>query len=80
MHKTTKKGVVVSQTCPRTAKVRVGRTIRHPRYNKVLNRHNDFLVETNGTALKVGSEVEIVSVPRISKRKSFVIVGEPNVV
>lgn len=66
------KGQVIAIKSKLTATVRVDRSWRHPIYRKILKRSSKFLCH-NEIKVQVGDQVELLSVPPISKRKHYII-------
>jgi small subunit ribosomal protein S17 len=66
------KGQVIAVKSKLTATVRVDRSWRHPIYRKILKRSSKFLCH-NEIKVQVGDQVELLSVPPISKRKHYII-------
>ena len=64
-------GVVVGNAADKTIKVRVERRVKHPMYNKVVKRHNNYLAHDADNTCRVRDEVIITECPRFSKRKSW---------
>ena len=46
---------------------------QHPRYGKYISVHKNYLVDSQGQEVEVGSEVEIVSSRPISKNKRWAL-------
>jgi small subunit ribosomal protein S17 len=46
---------------------------KHPRYGKYTTSHKKYLVDSQGTTLTVGDEVEIVGSRPISKTKRWAL-------
>lgn len=69
-------GVVVSDKMENTVVVRVTRTLRHPRYEKVISRHKKYYAHDESGKLKVGDKVTIVECRPISKLKRWRVVEE----
>jgi small subunit ribosomal protein S17 len=70
----TKKGVVVSNKMQKTVVVRVERTIRHPRYDKVMTRSKKYYAHDEANAAKEGDEVVIMETRPMSKLKRWRVV------
>lgn len=64
-------GVVVSDKTQKTCVVRVERTVKHPKYNKVLRRSSKFHAHDEGNEAKIGDKVEIMSTRPVSKLKRW---------
>lgn len=73
MRKTRKvrEGVVVSNKMQKTVTVRVERTIRHPRYEKVVTRGKKFYAHTEDSNIQIGQRVRIVETRPLSKLKRW---------
>lgn len=70
----TKQGVVVSTKMEKTAVVRVSRTLRHPKYEKVITRSKKYYAHDEAGLCKVGDEVTIVECRPLSKMKRWRVV------
>lgn len=46
---------------------------KHPRYGKYVTVHKKYLVDSTGSSVKVGDEVEIVGSRPLSKRKHWAL-------
>ncbi len=66
-----KKGTVVSNKMEKTVVVKVERTYRHPRYNKVITRAKKYYAHNDSKDLNVGDEVTIVETRPLSKLKRW---------
>lgn len=66
-----KKGLVISNKMDKTAVVRVTRTIRHPRYKKVISRYKKYYAHDENNQAQIGQEVTIVETRPISKLKRW---------
>lgn len=66
-------GTVVSTKMQKTVKVAVERSIRHPRYHKILRRVRNFLVHTD-IELNEGDKVVIAESRPYSKLVSWVVI------
>ncbi len=73
LKKRTKQGVVVSNKMDKTIVVRVERTLRHPRYQKVISRSKRYYAHSEGDH-KVGDSVEIMETRPLSKLKRWRVV------
>ncbi len=73
MRKTRKvrEGVVVSNKMQKTVTVRVERTIRHPRFEKVVTRGKKFYAHTEDSNIQIGQRVRIVETRPLSKLKRW---------
>lgn len=68
-----KTGVVVSNKMNKTVVVKVQRTMRHPKYGKVITR-NAKLYAHNDRPLQIGDTVEVVETRPLSKLKRWRVV------
>ncbi len=66
-----KTGVVVSDKMDKTVVVRVTRTVRHPRYDKVVQRAKKFYAHCDDDSIKQGDTVTIVETRPTSKLKRW---------
>lgn len=73
--KRTKRGTVVSNKMEKTVVVRVERTIRHPRYHKVITRAKRYYAHTEGKH-EIGDAVDIVETRPLSKLKRWRVAQE----
>lgn len=69
-----KKGIVVSNKMQKTVVVKVERTIRHPRYQKVVTRAKKYYAH-HEEPLNVGDEVHIMETRPLSKLKRWRVVA-----
>ncbi len=67
-------GVVVSDKMKDTVTILVNRFVKHPKYDKYINRNKKYKVHNPGNTAKVGDKVTIVECAPISKHKSFKII------
>lgn len=70
-----KKGTVVSNKMQKTVVVRVERTIRHPRYSKVMVQAKRYYAHDDSNTLQIGDVVEIMETRPLSKLKRWRVVG-----
>jgi small subunit ribosomal protein S17 len=70
-----KQGVVVSNKMTHTVVVRVDRTMRHPKYEKVISRSKKYYAH-NDLPLQIGDKVTIVETRPLSKLKRWRVVEE----
>lgn len=70
----TRKGVVVSNKMQKTVVVRVERTLRHPRYDKVITRSKKYYAHDESNSCKEGDVVSIMETRPMSKLKRFRVV------
>ena len=66
-------GVVVSDKMDKTVVVRVERTVRHPRYGKVLRRRKKYKAHDEANTCQVGDLVRIVESRPLSREKRWVV-------
>lgn len=66
-----KQGVVVSDKMDKTVVVEVATTMRHPVYEKVIQRKKKFYVHDEENQAKVGDTVTIVETRPLSKTKCW---------
>ena len=67
-------GVVVSAAARRTATVRIERTFRHSRYDKIVRTARNVYVHDEGDEARVGDRVRIMETRPISKTKRWRLV------
>ena len=67
-------GTVVSDKMQKTVVVSVERTIKHPRYGKVMKRAKKFYAHNDNDTLKVGDKVIIRETRPLSKIKRWRVV------
>ncbi|KAF3361553.1 30S ribosomal protein S17 [Chlamydiales bacterium STE3] len=70
-----KTGIVVSNKMQKTVVVKVERTIRHPRYEKVVTRAKKYYAHNESTPLNVGDKVKIMETRPLSKLKRWRVVA-----
>lgn len=46
---------------------------KHPKYGKYITKHKKFLVDSAGTSVSIGQEVEVVASRPISKSKRWIL-------
>ncbi len=68
------KGVVISAKMQKTVIVQIGRTLKHPKYKKMIRRFSKFKVHDENSVAKVGDKVEIMETRPISKDKCWLLV------
>ena len=73
-HSVKKKGVVVGDKMDKTVVVRVERTYRHPRYQKVITRGRKYYAHYENNASKIGDAVTIALCRPLSKSKRWRVV------
>ncbi len=64
-------GVVESDRCQKTIKVRIDRLMKHPKYGKYLRRRTTLQVHDERNEAHVGDVVEIMECRPLSKTKSW---------
>ncbi len=67
-------GSVVSNKMDKTVVVRVARTVRHPRYGKVVQQVKKYKAHDEDNACRVGDIVTIVESRPLSREKRWVVV------
>jgi len=68
---------VVSDTQDKTVVVRVERRVMHPVYKKFITRSKKYAAHDERNVHKTGDTVRIEESRPISKRKRWVVLGEP---
>ena len=66
--------IKVYKNDPRTIKVEKVRRLRHPKYQKVIERRKKYLVHSENFSLQVGDKVKIKPDRPHSKNKKFTII------
>jgi small subunit ribosomal protein S17 len=69
-----KKGVVVSNKMQKTVVVKVTRTLRHPRYGKVVEQAKKYYAHNEDKPLQIGDTVTIMETRPLSKLKRWRVV------
>jgi len=69
-----KKGIVVSNKMDKTVVVNVDRTLRHPKYGKVITRGKKYYAHNDSAPLQIGDEVQIMETRPLSKLKRWRVV------
>jgi len=64
-------GVVESDGCNKTIRVRIDRLVKHPKYGKYMRRRGSLQVHDEKNEAHVGDRVEIALCRPISKTKSW---------
>jgi small subunit ribosomal protein S17 len=64
-------GTVISDKMQKTVIVRTMRLSKHPKYGKIVKRHNKFKAHDEKNAAKMGDTVRIVETRPLSKDKRF---------
>jgi small subunit ribosomal protein S17 len=67
-------GKVVSDKMDKTIVVMIERSVRHPKYGKIMNRRTKVQAHDANEVCKIGNTVKIRESRPISKRKSWVLV------
>jgi len=70
----TRKGIVVSNKMQKTVVVRVERTLRHPRYDKVITRSKKYYAHDESNNCREGDVVSIMETRPMSKLKRWRVV------
>lgn len=70
----TNTGTVISDKMQKTVIVSVERTIKHPKYGKVIKRIKKFYAHNDNESLKIGDKVVIRETRPLSKRKRWRVV------
>lgn len=71
-----KKGRVLSNKMDKTVVVAVERTLRHPRYGKVITRTKKIYAHNDLKPVQVGDLVTVVETRPLSKLKRWRVVAE----
>lgn len=71
-------GKVVSDKMTKTIVVQIERSIRHPKYGKIIKKHSKVHVHDESSKSKVGDTVIIKECRPLSKTKSWVLVDVMN--
>lgn len=71
-----KKGRVISNKMDKTVVVEVERTLRHPRYGKVIKRAHKLYAHNDLKPLQIGDEVSVIETRPLSKLKRWRVVAE----
>ena len=66
-------GVVIKNSGDKTVSVEVVRSVKHPRYHKIIKRTKKYAAHDELNSCKVGDKVEIEESRPISKNKRFVV-------
>ncbi len=66
-------GVVISDKMLKTRIVAVTRSAKHPKYLKMIKKHNKYKAHDEKNASRLGDYVKIVETRPISKDKRFMI-------
>jgi small subunit ribosomal protein S17 len=77
MPKKVLEGVIVSdKNAPSTFVVKVERSYRHPKYEKIIRMHDKYQVHNELENILLGDKVKIQESRPISKTKKWVILGK----
>jgi small subunit ribosomal protein S17 len=76
MPKRVLQGIVVSDACNKTVIVRVERRVMHPIYKKFITRSKKYAAHDENNKFHAGDAVQIEESRPISKRKSWIVMGE----
>lgn len=71
MKRKVQKGTVVSTKMNKTVVVKVERTMRHPRYEKVVTRSKKLYAHNENKPLQVGDTVTVIETRPLSKLKRW---------
>jgi small subunit ribosomal protein S17 len=69
-------GIVVSDACDKTVIVRVERRVMHPVYKKFITRSKKYAAHDETNRFHPGDAVQIEECRPLSKRKSWMVIGE----
>jgi small subunit ribosomal protein S17 len=67
-------GVVISNKMDKTVTVKVSQKMRHPKYQKVVERTNKFYAHDESDALEIGQKVRMMETRPMSKLKRWRVV------
>lgn len=70
-----KKGRVISNKMNKTVVVEVERTLRHPRYEKVVKRRQKLYAHNDLQPLEIGDMVTVVETRPLSKLKRWRVIA-----
>lgn len=70
-----KKGIVLSNKMEKTVVVQLERTLRHPKYGKVITRRTKVYAHNDVKPLQIGDEVTVVETRPMSKLKRWRVVA-----
>jgi len=76
MPKRVLQGIVFSDACNKTVIVRVERRVMHPIYKKFITRSKKYAAHDEDNKFHAGDAVQIEESRPISKRKSWIVMGE----
>lgn len=71
-------GVVTSNKMNKTVVVTVTKSMRHPRYSKVIKRSKKYYAHSDDMEYKVGDKVTIIETRPLSKLKRWRVVKTGN--
>lgn len=71
IRKTTKVGMVISDSMDKSVVVRVDNLVMHKLYHRFVRRSRTFMAHDESNACKVGDKVRIVECRPISRHKRF---------
>lgn len=71
-----KRGRVVSNKMDKTVVVSIERTMRHPKYEKVIKRRSKLYAHHEGAPLEIGDEVTVMETRPLSKLKRWRVIAE----
>jgi small subunit ribosomal protein S17 len=77
MSKRVLQGIVVSDACDKTVIVRVERRVMHPVYKKFITHSKKYAAHDEHNKFHTGDAVQIEESRPISKRKHWVVLGDP---
>jgi small subunit ribosomal protein S17 len=69
-----RQGIVVSSKMQKSVVVRVERTVRHPKYSKVLKQSKKYMVHNEDASVKEGDTVRIMECRPMSAHKRWRVV------
>ena len=67
-------GVVISNKMDKTVTVKVSSKMRHPKYQKVIERSNKYYAHDESNALEVGQKVRMMETRPLSKLKRWRVI------
>jgi small subunit ribosomal protein S17 len=67
-------GVVISDKMDKTVTVKVTRKMRHPKYDKVIERSKKYYAHDETDSVQVGQKVKIMETRPLSKLKRWRVV------
>jgi small subunit ribosomal protein S17 len=76
MSKRVLQGIVVSDACDKTVIVKVERRVMHPVYKKFITQSKKYAAHDEHNKFHTGDSVQIQESRPISKRKSWVVLGD----